>query len=103
MKKFLNAKTIGSEIKKLRIKKKMTQQQLAERLDLSPSAVSAYELGLAIPPPEIVYELCIIFDIHSDDLLGLENRKWLVVDELTDQEISRIMEMIDLFRKFPPK
>ena len=99
MDKIINSYIIGNKIKELRIKKNLTQRQLAARLELSSSAVSAYELGLAVPPPETVCELCIIFDIHADDLLGLEERKWMNVDELTEHEVKLLESLVILFRK----
>ncbi|MFR3008340.1 MAG: helix-turn-helix domain-containing protein, partial [Pseudoruminococcus massiliensis] len=39
----------GNRLKTLRIKKKLTQQQLADLLGLTKSVISAYENGLRYP------------------------------------------------------
>ena len=40
---------LGKKIRQLRFKAGMTQEQLAERLTLSPQSVSKWETGAAMP------------------------------------------------------
>ena len=47
------AKIIGSRIRTLREKRKLTQKQLAERIGVSDSAIGMYESGERIPRDEI--------------------------------------------------
>ena len=59
----------GARIRGLRKAAKMTQSELAGRLEISPSAVGMYEQGRRQPDPETVLKLCHLFDTTADWLL----------------------------------
>jgi transcriptional regulator with XRE-family HTH domain len=63
---------IGETIKKLRKQKDMTQEQLAEYLNISPQAVSRWENNSTLPDITLVPMLANIFDVTTDMLLGVE-------------------------------
>ncbi|MCL2776116.1 MAG: helix-turn-helix domain-containing protein [Oscillospiraceae bacterium] len=63
---------IGETIKKLRKQKDMTQEQLAEYLNISTQAVSKWETNLTLPDITLVPMLANIFDISADVLLGID-------------------------------
>ena len=63
---------IGETIKKLRKQKNMTQEQLAEYLNISPQAVSRWEIGSTIPDISLLPILANIFDVTTDMLLGVD-------------------------------
>jgi chemotaxis protein CheY-P-specific phosphatase CheC len=62
---------IGETIKRLRKQKGMTQEQLAEYLDLSPQAVSRWEINSTLPDIKHIPMLANIFNVSSDMLLGI--------------------------------
>lgn len=59
-------------LKKLRKSHNMTQDELAEMLSLSRSAISLYETGRREPDYSILTKLADIFDVSVDYLLGRE-------------------------------
>lgn len=61
---------IGSKIKQLRIEKKMTQAELAEKMNVSSSAVSKWERGLTGLDIHTACELADIFEISVSELTG---------------------------------
>ena len=63
---------IGETIKKLRKQKDMTQEQLAEYLNISTQAVSKWETNLTLPDITLVPMLANIFDVTTDMLLGVD-------------------------------
>jgi Predicted transcriptional regulator len=63
---------IGETIKKLRREKDMTQEQLAEYLNITTQAVSKWETGLSLPDITLVPMLANIFDTSADVLLGVD-------------------------------
>lgn len=67
--------TIGSKIKNLRQKNNMTQEKLAEYLGITSRAVSQWECDRTAPDISIIPALCHIFDISSDELLGIDIEK----------------------------
>jgi Predicted transcriptional regulators len=50
----------------------MTQDELAERLNVSVSAVSQWELGKTAPDLSLIPVICNLFSITSDELLGVD-------------------------------
>jgi repressor LexA len=69
---------IGVRLKQLREEKRMTQKELADLLQLTPKAISFYELGERQPSNEILVKLANYFHVSADYLLGkieMENEK----------------------------
>ena len=63
-------KTIAEKIAELRKERKLTQEQLGERLRISGQAVSKWENGAAMPDILLLPELCDILGITIEELLG---------------------------------
>lgn len=61
--------TIGEQIQTLRIRKRMTQEYLAERLSVSRQSVSKWELGQSIPDVENIIRMSELFQVSTDTLL----------------------------------
>ena len=59
---------IGSTIKKYRQQKDLTQEQLAEYLNVSVSAVSQWESAKTVPDISTILSLANFFDITLDEL-----------------------------------
>ena len=63
---------IGKFIADCRKEKKLTQEQLAEKLYITDRAVSKWERGLSLPDADKMLELCDILDINVNELLSGE-------------------------------
>lgn len=62
---------IGSRVKTLRLANSMTQEQLANKLGISPQAVSKWESGTNMPDIQILPDLAIIFGVSIDELFTM--------------------------------
>jgi len=60
---------IGERIKEARKNKKITQQELAQQLNISRSAISNWEVGRNYPDLDLIVQLSDILDISLDSLL----------------------------------
>ena len=60
---------IGDKIKEQRLKKEWTQEQLAELLNVSRSAVSSWEVGRNYPDLDTIVAISDLFGISLDQLL----------------------------------
>lgn len=89
----------GNILRKLRMQERMTQQQLADRLGVTKSVVSYYELQERSPSPEILIKLAAIFHVTTDYLLGLEPREIIDLSGLDDEDIATVKQMITVLRK----
>lgn len=81
---------IGEKIKKYREDKKMTQKDIAEILEVEPSTISKYELGMIEPNIESIKRLSETFGITIDELLKDEEKfdtsKINILDVLKEQK-----------------
>ena len=67
--------TFGERLKNLRIEEHMTQKQLAKKLGITNMAVCYYERDKRNPSLEVLRSICKCFNVSSDYLLGLKERK----------------------------
>ena len=68
----------GEKIQKLRNQYKWTQEQLAEKLYISRTAVSKWESGKGYPNIDSLKDIAKIFNITIDELFGIKVNKEIV-------------------------
>lgn len=78
-----NLMNFGDNLRNLRKSKKMSQEDLAEKMKVSRQSVSKWETGDAYPEMNNILELCKIFRCHINDLV---NDNIIDIDSL-DEEI----------------
>lgn len=89
---------MGDKLKSLRIEKKLTQKQVADRIGLAISAVSSYESGSRYPSYDVLVKLARIFHVSTDYLLGMSENRNVDVTGLNDNEIELILQLVDMLR-----
>ena len=98
---------IGKFICENRKKHNLTQEQLAEKLNISKNAVSKWERGLSLPDVSIMQDLCKILDITLNELFRGERISDDKYKEMTDNNLLEVLEdssftlkeKIDFFKK----
>lgn len=90
---------IADNIKLLRERKRLTQADLAKKLNLTRSSVNAWEMGVSIPSTQYITELALLFGVSSDFLLGIEGNSTLDISGLSEKEVGILVELIDTFRE----
>ncbi len=79
----------GDNLKKIRILKKLSQEALAEKVNVSRQSVSKWETGDAYPTMNNLLELCKIFHCKINDLVNdTITDKDLLGDEVTTKIVS---------------
>jgi transcriptional regulator with XRE-family HTH domain len=66
----LLAHQLGRSIARERQARKMTQEQLAERLSVEQETISRFERGVVVPPLQRLLQIAEVFGISVQDLLG---------------------------------
>ena len=89
---------MGEKLKSLRIEKKLTQKQVADRIGLAISAVSSYESGTRYPSYDVLVKLARIFHVSTDYLLGMTDKRNIDVTGLSDNEIELVSQLVDTLR-----
>lgn len=88
----------GTRLQALRKEKRLTQAQVAQRLGLTKSVVSAYETGLRYPSYDVLIRLCGMLGVTTDYLLGVDDARTVRLDGLSEQEAALITEMVEVLR-----
>ena len=84
----------GNTLKMLRTQSGFTQEQIANRLGLTKSVISAYETGLRMPSYDVLIMISKIFKVTTDYLLGVEKKEEIDLSGLTEEEITALKNLI---------
>ncbi len=90
----------GDRLKSLRKQKNLTQEQLAKRLWVTKSIISAYESNSRFPSLDMLVKLSYTFNVSTDYLLGVNKKQFLDISELTDQQVNILMNIIEEFKTY---
>ena len=94
-------KTMGQRILLRRKALRMTQEELAEKIDVSTQMISNLELGKKAIRPENLAKVCEVLELSADFILTGTNTKTAVdavadkLIPLTPEELQMVNDMID--------
>lgn len=89
----------GQRLKELRVQAGMTQLHLAQRMGVTKSVVSFYELQERTPSPDILVKLSGIFKVSTDYLLGLDPRETIDISGLSREDIAIMRALAESLRR----
>ena len=78
--KRLNSKLIGSRIKEIRLKNKLTQKDIAKIVNTSQSTICSYEKGNTIILTAFLYEMCTKLNVSANYITGKSNAIKTIID-----------------------
>lgn len=84
-------KIIGENLTDLRKRKRLTQAELATKLNYSDKAISKWEHGDAIPSIENLIEICKFYGISLDQLVSENKKDIKPKDEAKQNKINKII------------
>ena len=84
----------GSKLKDMRINKHLSQEQLAKRIGITKSMVSAYETSMRMPSYEVLIKIALFFNVSLDYLLGLKEYDFLNVSGLSERQKAILADII---------
>ena len=90
---------LGNKLKTLRTQRQMTLKDVACRVGVSKSIVAAYENGSRRPSYEMLIKLARLFDVTTDYLLGLEQKKQLDLSGLTIAQQESLYNLVSTMRQ----
>ncbi|OSX53637.1 helix-turn-helix domain-containing protein [Anoxybacillus ayderensis] len=61
---------LGDRLKRLRLEKKLTQEELGKKINVTKVSISGYENGNRTPDTETLQKLADFFNVTTDYLLG---------------------------------
>ncbi len=99
-------KDFGARIKELRIKKGITQYQLAELINIDPKHMSHIETGRSFPKADLIEKLALAFNLEYTELFKtnhLQNRQNKIekineiLKEISDNDLNVIFKIINSY------
>lgn len=105
-------KSFQDVFKELRIEKKLSQDKVAEELDVSPALVSKWERNISTPAPEMLEYIADYFNVSVDYLIGrskyknleyenseIDNLLFSKVKELSEEDKKAVLGIINAIKK----
>lgn len=106
----MDARAVGQRIKAAREKKGLTQEELAARVEISPTHVSVIERGTKIPRMDTFVAIANVLEVSADSLLvdvvdraasGVACELSDAIDTLPREEKQRVLNAVSaLFFSF---
>ncbi len=100
-----NYAPIGQRIKKIRTEHKFTQEQVAEKLNVSCQHISDIERGLNGMSVPALMEFCRVFDVDADYILfgtatrNLNNPINTIISKMTSEQSIHAEEILMAYAK----
>jgi len=88
----------GDKLRQLRTTKHLSQEQLAKKLSITKSMISAYENSVRLPSYDVLTKIAMFFNVSIDFLFGFEKRQYLDTTDLSEQQINVLLLLIDQFK-----
>lgn len=90
----------GMKLREIRKRKNMTQKKLGEKLNLTESTVSKYEVNMSFPTFDTLRSMSAVLGVSLDELCGTEGHETTSLYNLTKEQKDIIQELINLFRNY---
>ena len=91
-------KQLGKRIKELRENRQISQEQIAEKLNIHPANYWRIENGISYPKPENLEKICEILNVKAQELFAFEHIKSItdIKNELQkiineDEDLTRLI------------
>jgi transcriptional regulator with XRE-family HTH domain len=92
----------GANLKYYRKKRRLSQEQLAEKADITPKHLSAIETGTAFISADLLEKLTQILKISASTLFysaeenPVDDNFYYIVDKIVEKELLKSMELIKI-------
>ncbi len=86
---------LNERIRQLRTEQNMSQVDLAKCLNVTKQSVSNWENDNIQPSIEMLTKIAQTFSVSTDYMLGLDNRRYLEITGLTDNEIAHLQILVN--------
>ena len=90
---------LSENIRGLRRQKRLTQAQLASKIGVNKSIISAYENQERLPSVAVLIKLSYEFNVSIEYLLGIRRNRFIDISKLTDGQIAAISNLVGQFEE----
>lgn len=89
---------LNQNIHELRLSFGWTQVQMAEKLNVTKQTVSNWENDNIQPSVDMLVKISRVFDVSTDYLLGITQKRSINVDGLPNEFVAHIVQLIDDYK-----
>ena len=95
---------LGCKLRELRLSKEFSQRQVADRIGVTSSVISAYKNSIRLPSYNSLIKLAALFNVSTDYLLGVttnpnkEGLHLICLDGLTPDKVSLVIQLVDALK-----
>ena len=83
--------SFGQRFLRLRKEKKLTQDEIAKKLNITAQSVSKWENDNSYPDVALLVDIASIFNITVDELLGKESKTATILEEHERKDINKLV------------
>lgn len=84
----------GLRLKELRMSRKLSQQEVATRLNISRSTISGYEQNTITPSAEQLVRMALLYNTSLDYIMGIDNRVSIYLDGLSESQQQTVLDIV---------
>ena len=88
----------SQRLRQLRNERRLTQEQVSQKIGVTASMVSSYETDIRLPSYEVLIRIASLFGVTIDYLLNEDNRRLIDISHLSNEEAAVICDMISLLQ-----
>jgi len=89
----------GLRLQKLRKAKKLSQEEVAVRLNVGRSTISGYERNTITPSAEQLVSIARLYNTSLDYIMGMDNRPCIYLDDLSSSQQRTILDIVKRLRQ----
>lgn len=89
----------GLRLKELREAKRLSQTDVADRLEVTRSTISGYECNTITPSVEQLVKLAVLYNASLDYMMGMENRSAFYLDNLSASQQQTVLDIVDRLKE----
>lgn len=90
---------LNQQIRLLRQSRKMSQVELARKLNVTKQSVSNWENDNIQPSVEMLEKIARVFSVSVDYLLGMDKKECIDVSGLSMETIAHLRQLVEDLRK----
>ena len=95
---------MGCKLRELRQANGITQKEVADRIGVTASVISAYENDIRLPSYSALIKLTALYNVSADYLLGITEKRTrdsqhlISLDGLTPAKITLVRQLVDALK-----
>ena len=96
---------LGRKLRSLRLERGLNQRQVADRIGVTTSVISAYENNIRQPSYAVLVKLMGLFEVSADYLLGIADnhdrgsQHLVSLDGLTPEKMTLVRQLVEALKE----